>query len=651
MNKLILGILLVITGFLNAEDLIPIIDNATLQDIIIPEHSIEFRQMNNTLQDGHDFRPGAKAQAFIIQTAKFDGTIGEFNYLEDVGENESVVFFNFVGAQSDGYFRNILTDNKINLFSTSPKDVHYVFSTIAVNGSPNEYVENTNELIDSFTKAIDGNTDADYWREHIHIATEPIQNQTGWIGDVYTEALSRRDANNNLVAIPFMIALDKDGILRDGYRAAQSFGYLANVNGQTRFTGENMSFLGLEPWRYTYEREIDEQKLESDYVVPLFERSRSDGGWGAGRFNSTTISLPGRSELNQYDELFIEFHTDCGADGYQYQCPAWDRDISLRLYKDGTFQQEIGRWVTTYWRDGRWMTDITPLLANFNEPGEYEFRYADVDSWVISSSLRFRNTGSELRPTKVVPLWQGGQLNLDYNPAKEEINLEYDNQKYPKAELVAFITGHGNGADAKNCAEFCNNTHHFDVNGTEFVKNHSAAGQQNECLIKVREGVTPLQSGTWYFGRAGWCPGQDVKLWRNDITDVLNLGNNVMNYKCLVDGQDYNPQITNESGYKANIKMTSYVVLWEPKATLSVEQNQRFENLVYPKIANDILYINSDELGNHIKSIKIFDNQGSELINQNLAGETINVSNLTSGLYHIIIETQGLRKISSFIKI
>ena len=35
-----------------------------------------------------------------------------------------------------------------------------------------------------------------------------------------------------------------------------------------------------------------------------------------------------------------------------------------------------------------------------------------------------------------------------------------------RVELVSVISGHG-GATPGNCAEFCNTTHHYFVNGTE----------------------------------------------------------------------------------------------------------------------------------------------------------------------------------------
>ena len=40
----------------------------------------------------------------------------------------------------------------------------------------------------------------------------------------------------------------------------------------------------------------------------------------------------------------------------------------------------------------------------------------------------------------------------------------------------------------------------------------------------IVQGVKPNQYGTWGYGRAGWCPGQDVHPMVTDITDYVSIG-------------------------------------------------------------------------------------------------------------------------------
>ena len=70
------------------------------------------------------------------------------------------------------------------------------------------------------------------------------------------------------------------------------------------------------------------------------------------------------------------------------------------------------------------------------------------------------------------------------------------------------------------------------------------------------------QFGSWPFGRAGWCPGQDVKIWRYDITDLVVDGDNTISHRGLLNGKDYTPTVTN-SGYMPEIVMSSWIVFYE----------------------------------------------------------------------------------------
>ena len=70
------------------------------------------------------------------------------------------------------------------------------------------------------------------------------------------------------------------------------------------------------------------------------------------------------------------------------------------------------------------------------------------------------------------------------------------------------------------------------------------------------------QFGSWPFGRAGWCPGQDVKIWRHDITDLVVDGENTIGHRGLLNGTDYTPTVTGD-GYMPEIVMSSWVVFYE----------------------------------------------------------------------------------------
>jgi hypothetical protein len=133
-----------------------------------------------------------------------------------------------------------------------------------------------------------------------------------------------------------------------------------------------------------------------------------------------------------------------------------------------------------------------------------------------------------------------------------------------KVEVVGVISGHGFAADTENCAEFCDHQHRFTANGgTAHTKTHPEAGTAMGCAEQVGIGTVPNQSGTWVYGRAGWCPGLEVPVWRADITDDINPGiENELEYIGLFDGDIYHPKYTTGT-FWPQIRMDAYIVYYD----------------------------------------------------------------------------------------
>jgi hypothetical protein len=73
------------------------------------------------------------------------------------------------------------------------------------------------------------------------------------------------------------------------------------------------------------------------------------------------------------------------------------------------------------------------------------------------------------------------------------------------AAVRVLVTGHGQGA-SDNCGEFCQLNNAFSVDGQTVAQ---------QLLWRSDCGQNPIQShGSWWYNRAGWCPGADVKPWR-----------------------------------------------------------------------------------------------------------------------------------------
>ena len=216
----------------------------------------------------------------------------------------------------------------------------------------------------------------------------------------------------------------------------------------------------------------------------------------------------------------------------------------------------MARFITTYHRESRWVVDASHALAWLQEGGARTVRYEWAPPWnpqptIITTRFRFSNRGKSGRAQEIVHLYGGGGFNSEYNAQREEKNIEIP-ADVSRVELVAITTGHG--MDDGNCAEFCDHSHHFTVNGTEFIQNLDDPGLSSGCADKVSDGVVPNQAGTWWFGRGGWCPGQRVDPYVVDVTDLVSPGSDAsVLYQAKREGEEP----TDGSG---NIKHNSWLV-------------------------------------------------------------------------------------------
>src|SRR5207253_1864449 len=65
----------------------------------------------------------------------------------------------------------------------------------------------------------------------------------------------------------------------------------------------------------------------------------------------------------------------------------------------------IGRFITTYHREGRWVVDVSPLLAEVRDGGPRSLHYNS--QYLNSLDIRLSNSHKGGHPSSSVPLWNG----------------------------------------------------------------------------------------------------------------------------------------------------------------------------------------------------------------------------------------------------
>jgi hypothetical protein len=252
------------------------------------------------------------------------------------------------------------------------------------------------------------------------------------------------------------------------------------------------------------------------WEIPILDRAPLVGGK---QDTVVTIVCPPADVLVEQVVLSYALHRPPG--GWD----PWDRIAYVNvLTEQDTF--EIARIMTPYSRECGWEIDVTPfrpLLTDTVRIRAFILYWASgPQGYLVSLRLRFVPGQPELVPYRVVRLWANDALRRwPYGNPKDPIE-----QYVPPRRLFiedsalavhfwALLTGHGQG-NTDNAAEFSQKTHAVVVNGEEYPR----LLWRNDCA----QNPCRPQAGTWQYNRAGWCPGDYVRPWEEDITASVRRG-------------------------------------------------------------------------------------------------------------------------------
>lgn len=432
------------------------------------------------------------------------------------------------------------------LVKNSPRNTQYFFvSRRANDATATEAITGMQARVDALL-AKQSQADAEHWRRRLHVVGKKAADLEGWVGDVLATS----------GAIGFSIDL------RQRLHGA---GYLADVK---RFSAE-LDDAGKWPYKSNLAYAANEAKYlvaqgaladrldaETPTVVTLFDGETLE------EFADKTVTLPTAAEMAAFDTLEVEVTQRC-PDPEKIElgnCGAWDYLANLYLVDPTTMTQvELARFITSYHRETHWVEDISQMLPLLAAGGERAFRWSFAPEWNkqptgTKLTLRFSNRNKGMRPTAATFLWGGGDFNAAYNATRLPVDVPIP-EGAKKVEVWALVTGHGAGTS--QCAEFCNHQHEFTVGGVATLKDFPMASTQTGCVDQVDAGMTPNQAGTWWYGRGGWCPGQQVDPWVVDVTANVTPGSDAtVSYRGLFKGAE-------PPDGAGNIVLTSYLVVYQ----------------------------------------------------------------------------------------
>lgn len=436
------------------------------------------------------------------------------------------------------------------LIQYSPRNTHYFF--LSQNADPLQRAADQAIILGHLNEALAllPSTEQVYWKSRIHIADDDFSSSNSvWLANIGVESfVIDRSQKVRALGVGVYSPLLADG---DFLKLATEASY----------------------YQFEKEREQALASAKNVTVVPAFKSEVVQAGWAAFGGKINEVEFPSAKEMANFDkmELDLELSCDQAACVYDEGNYYYDRIIEVYLCKDADDQQcdiEIGRWITPFGLGGRWVHDVSSLLALVHNGGKQRLRFHTVDRYKVNLNVRLSRTSTSTSPSAPKPfaykeLFRGGKLNAALN-LRDPLQFEIP-AGTKKVELVTTTSGHGWGRDNENCAEFCVTDHDWTINDTvSYVNKLETAGDTFACFLSTGSGVVPNQPGTWYYGRAGWCPGLEVqpKVW--DITaNVKHGAMNSIRYKALFKGGDYVPTVNPvgaATGYEAEINLRSYVV-------------------------------------------------------------------------------------------
>ena len=486
----------------------------------------------------------------VVPQFSFPTLNGSFNF-KDRWTGHDVYFFMFKYTDSSGNNNGATWGQNPGKFIRNlPENTHLFYGSFD-NSYHSDVTQQRNAVLAGLTSSEEA-----HWDNRIHYIDMDASNLGGGLGSMISN-----------IRNPLYMGIDRFQLARE---TGSLYAWTTQSNDPYHLSHETNQ------WVAEFPTKIRSQD-PAVHAVTVMDFQRHSGGWGAGHSSSSNATFQLPENMSAYDTLEVYHEHACYERANRYQksdgtyggCHEWDYLAYLYICdasNSSICDTEMVRWITTYGREGMWLTDISPYLFMLNDDEERRFKYSGANRGDLTITFLFSDWGSGKRAMNGTYAFSGGQFDGTYNnESRYGRQLNFSVPAYATSvEIVATITGHGFNKDTANCAEFCDHQHYYTMGTHQTYEWHPIVYSSEGCEQEVRNGVVANQFGSWPFGRAGWCAGQDVKQWTYDITDwVDNSSVNHLVYRGYYNGAEYIPSDGIGNGGR-NIRAVVWIVFYGP---------------------------------------------------------------------------------------
>ncbi len=245
-----------------------------------------------------------------------------------------------------------------------------------------------------------------------------------------------------------------------------------------------------------------------------------------------TIDAELPSFLGAYNQITGTLRVSCPDGG----CGEWDRVAFVEAQdKEGNWFKII-QYITPYGVACSHAIDLTDFSSILQGKTKFRVSCGTLDNgFDYELKLNYYAGTAPYLYSSVDQIWRAIYWFGDYANLQPVEPVDYEFPENTQAATLKLVSsGHGWGStNTGNAAEFYEATHDITVNGVKTFTQH------NWVVCNPNPDACQPQNGTWYYNRAGWCPGSIAQWFDYDLTDYISSSGIELGYIFFEDYIDY----------------------------------------------------------------------------------------------------------------